>query len=90
MAKCAVVWLQGLPEKRLAVFQISVPTFTFPHRQFGVSVPVNRSFQAAWFNCFKNGYSMMLGKMQSSVLYVARLSRKGKLMYHHSQKRDFQ
>ena len=32
--------------------------FTFiplnvPRRQFGVSAPVNRSFQAAWFNRFK-------------------------------------
>lgn len=25
----------------------------FPRRQFGVSAPVNRSFQAAWFNRFK-------------------------------------
>ena len=30
------------------------PTHTsFPRRQFGVSAPVNRSFQAAWFNCSK-------------------------------------
>ena len=26
---------------------------SFPRRQFGISAPVNRSFQAAWFNRFK-------------------------------------
>lgn len=28
------------------------PRLTFPRRQFGISAPVNRAFQAAWFNHF--------------------------------------
>ena len=70
MAKFTLGEVCGIPDE---AFQ---PThLMFPRRQFGVSVPVNRSFQAAWFNG-SNGYTMMLGKTRSTVFYVARLSRK--------------
>ena len=50
---------------------------SFPSRSFGVAKPVNRSFQASWFNRF-HWLTMILHWIVLSVLFAVKLLNKKK------------
>jgi len=87
-ASCFIYILDKTKYLLYAKWSLSTKIIIFPRRQFGKNVIVNRSFQASWSED-RLKWLHKIGNYLHSDLYVAKLSKVGRLAYRQMQKNVF-